>query len=255
MPLAGNLRQTSLLDVLSTISAEQRDGCLTVSNGHLRAEVYFRRGQWLAAERVPVGPPLTEQFVGLRYMSPEQIEEVILVPFDEAAVLPDGQIVQALMADGLLSREQLHYWALNDAMTLVNAMAGWHEGEFSFVEGIHPPQELALVPLPVGTILDSSQGRMLAASRHSGQGVADIALRPETVLTFADIADTGQMIEISRDEWIVLAQIDGTNPLGTVAAALHMDARVLVEIAHNLLNRGLLEPVAASARAGSPYAS
>jgi hypothetical protein len=254
MSLAGNLRQESLLDILSTIAAEQRDGCLTVSYGHLRVEAYFRRGQWLAAERVPVGPPLTEQFVELGYMSPEQIEEVILVPFDEAAVLPDGQIVQALMADGLLTRDQLHYWALSDAMTLINAMVVWPEGEYSFVEGIHPPQELALIPLSVETILESSQGRMLAASRHSGQGIADIALRPETVLTFADIPDTGQMVEISRDEWIVLAQIDGTNPLGTIATTLRMDARLLVEIAHNLLNRGLLQPATTPTRSGSPYA-
>ena len=91
MPLAGNLRHAPLLDILSTIASEQRDGCLTLIRGHLRAEIYFRRGQWLAAERVPVGLPLTEQFVEMGYMTPQQIEEVILVPFDEAAVLPDGQ--------------------------------------------------------------------------------------------------------------------------------------------------------------------
>ena len=155
MPLAGNLRQASLLNILRTIALEQRDGCLTLTRGHLRAEIYFRRGQWLAAERVPVGPPLTEQFVAMGYMTPDQIEEVILVPFDEAAVLPDGQIVQALMADGLLTREQLQYWAMSDAIALVNAVLGWPDGDFSFVDGIHPPQELVLVSIPVENIVAS----------------------------------------------------------------------------------------------------
>lgn len=246
MPLAGNLRHASLSEILDAIAAEQRDGCLTLVYGHLRAEIYFRRGQWLAAERVPVGPPLTEQFVELGYMLPEQIEEVILVPFDEAAVLPDGQIVQALIADGLLTREQLHYWAMSDALALINTVAGWPAGDYSFMDSVHPPQELALVPLAVETILDSLPLGGPAKARHSGQGIADIALRPETVLTFSDIPDTGQLVEVTRDEWMVLAQIDGANPLGTVAATLHMDARVLVGIAHNLLNRGLIEPADAS---------
>ena len=153
MSLAGNLRHMPLLDILRSVAAEQRDGCLTLTYGHYRAEIYFRRGQWLTAERIPVGPPLTEQFVELGYMTPEQVEEVILVPFDEAAVLPDGQIVQALMADGLLTREQLQYWALNDALGLAAAIATWPEGDVSFVDGIHPPQELALAPLSVEHIL------------------------------------------------------------------------------------------------------
>jgi len=252
MPLAGNLRHAPLLDILNTIASEQRDGCLTLTRGHLRAEVYFRRGQWLAAERVPVGLPLTEQFVEMGYMTPQQIEEVILVPFDEAAVLPDGQIVQALMADGLLAREQLQYWAMNDALTLINAIAMWPDGDFSFMDGIRPPQELALVPLAVESILAASaHGGQAPAKRHSGQSLAGIALRPDTVLTFADIPDSGYVVEISREEWMVLAQIDGANPLGAIAVALQMEARILVEIAHTLLDRGLLEP--ASMPAASPY--
>ena len=250
MPLAGNLRQASLLNILRTIALEQRDGCLTLTRGHLRAEIYFRRGQWLAAERVPVGPPLTEQFVAMGYMSPDQIEEVILVPFDEAAVLPDGQIVQALMADGLLTREQLQYWAMSDAIALVNAVLSWPDGDFSFVDGIHPPQELVLVSIPIENIVVSlGPVDQSPAVQHTGQNPATIALRPDTVLTFADIPDTGQTVEISQEEWMVLAQIDGANPLGVIAATLQMDARRLVDIAHHLLGRGLLAPAAPP----SPY--
>ena len=207
---------------------------------------------------------MTEQFVDLGYMTPDQIEEVILVPFDEAAVLPDGQIVQALMADGLLSREQLQYWAMSDALGLITAMAAWPEGDVSFVDGMHPPQELALAPLTVDSILAafgpsgpsspsgpigmSDSGRpsvQTPTARHSGQSaasVADLPLRQDTVLTFSDIPDTGETIEVSREEWMVLAQIDGANSLGAIATTLRMDSRMLVEIAHNLLSRGLLEP-------------
>lgn len=254
MPLAGNLRQMPLLDILRTIASEQRDGCLTLTHAHLRAEIYFRRGQWLAVERVPVGPPLTEQFVEMGFMTPEQIEDVILVPFDEAAVLPDGQIVQALMADGLLAREQLLYWAKNDAVMLINAVAPWPDGEFSFVDGVHPPQELVLVPLNVESILTSSgQSRQTPIAPHSGPGGAGLQLLPSTVLTFANIPDTGHRVDISREEWMVLAQIDGVNPLGAIAAALRMEPRQLVDIARHMISRGLLEEVESPSPA-SPYA-
>lgn len=242
MPLAGNLRQVPLLDILRAVAAEQRDGCLTLTHTRLRAEVYFRRGQWIAVERVPVGPPLSEQFVDMGFMTPDQVEEVILVPFDEAAVLPDGQIVQALMADGLLTREQLHYWAINDALALIMAIASWPDGDFSFMDGVHPPQELVLVPLLVENILAAyTQSLQSAPAPHSGTDGSGVELIPETVLTFTDIPDTGQVVDISREEWVVLAQIDGVNPLGAIAATLQMDGRALVEIVQRLLSRGLVD--------------
>ena len=143
-------------------------------------------------------------------------------------------------------------------------MAAWPEGDVSFVDGMHPPQELALAPLTVDSILAafgpsgpsspsgpigmSDSGRpsvQTPTARHSGQSaasVADLPLRQDTVLTFSDIPDTGETIEVSREEWMVLAQIDGANSLGAIATTLRMDSRMLVEIAHNLLSRGLLEP-------------
>lgn len=249
MALAGSLHQTPLLDILSGISAEQRDGCLTLTDGRLRAEIYFGRGQWLAAERVPVGPPLTEQFVEMGFMTPEQIEEVILVPFDEAAVLNDSQIIQALMADGLLTRDQLYFWALEDASTLFNAIASWPDGDFSFVDGVHPPQELAIVPLAIESIISAtSPSRPAIPARQAAQSGGNLALRPETVLAFVDIPDTGQMVEISREEWEVLSQIDGINPLGTIAETLQLEAQQLVSVAHQLLNRGLLGLAAGAQR-------
>ena len=114
-----------------------------------------------------------------------------------------------------------------------NAIAMWPDGDFSFMDGIRPPQELVLVPLAVESILAlTAQGGQAPAMRHSGQSPAAIALRPDTVLTFTDIPDSGYVVEISREEWMVLAQIDGANPLGAIAVALQMEARILVEIAH-----------------------
>ncbi len=238
MPLAGNLRQVALPEVLRTIERERHTGCLVISRGPLRAEVYFAQGQWLVVERVPVGPSLAQQFVDLGFITPQQFEEVSGVRFLEAAIIPDVEIAQLLVNTGLLTQEQLRFWALNDALALLNVVQTWPDGEFAFEEGAMVPPELVAVPLAVSQVLSWLQ--------------SEAALTAESVVNFTEVgSEENGTIELTPDEWRLLTMVDGNMPLWAIAEALQAPEPAVVDITQGLVQRGLVVQVG-RVSAGSP---
>lgn len=238
MPLAGDLRQVALPEALRAIEHERRSGRLVIIRGQLRAEVYFSQGQWLVVERVPVGPALAQQFVDLGFITPQQFEEVAGVRFLEAAIIPDTDVAQLLLSTGLLTQEQIRFWALNDALALINVVQTWPDGQFFFEDGIMAPPELVALPLPVGQILSWLQ--------------SEAALTPESVVNFTEMnPDENSTIELTPDEWRLLTMVDGNMPLWAVAEALQAPENVVVDIAQGLTSRGLVVQVGRMS-AGAP---
>lgn len=230
MPLAGDLRQVALPEALRTIEKERHSGCLVISRGPLRAEVYFAQGQWLVVERVPVGPSLAQQFVDLGFISPQQFEEVAGVRFLEAAIIPDVEAAQLLVNTGLLTQEQLRFWALNDALALLNVVQTWPDGEFYFEDGAPIPSELVAVPLAVSQILSWLQ--------------SEAALTSESVVNFTEVGpEENASIELTPDEWRLLTMVDGSMPLWAIAEALQAPETAVVEITQGLVQRGLVVQV------------
>lgn len=236
MALSGRLRQHPLDEVLELLERMEATGCLTVVRGQLRAEIYVAQGQWLVAERIPVGPPLPNQFVELGLLTPQEFETVLRTPYDQAAVLPDAYVVRALMASGLLDSQQLMSWALADAVALINAVSRWPDGDFSFTDDVAPPGELVPVPLPMTQVLHAASRDQMAAS-YPG---AAPRLGPDTVLEFADVADGAGKVQLSREEWTFLTHIDAATPLAGVARALQVDGYAVMDLAHALLARGIV---------------
>ncbi|HKB47427.1 MAG TPA: DUF4388 domain-containing protein, partial [Ktedonobacterales bacterium] len=74
MPLAGNLRQFALSDILRVIESGQRVGVLVVTHDQLQANIYFSGGQWLGAERVGATHVLAQQLVRVGLITAEQFE-------------------------------------------------------------------------------------------------------------------------------------------------------------------------------------
>src|SRR5215467_10978036 len=125
MPLAGNLRQYALTDVLRMIEHGQRSGALTLLRGSLRAIIYFSGGQWVLAERVGVGMALAQQLTQAGYISREQFEAVLQLPITQAASISDMQTIRALLSAGALTQEQLRAYRQDDARALLTVLLSW----------------------------------------------------------------------------------------------------------------------------------
>ncbi len=241
MALAGTLRQVALVDVLRAIEGGQRTGRLMLHLGDRRALVYFTRGQWVLTERVGSNLVLAHHLARYGLITPEQFEAVMGVPFAQAGSISDTQIARALVTSRVIGQEHVLAFAESDALDLLSFVLTWPDGEFSFEDGVPPPQGRVAVPLPVSQLLARAVGGSRAATPPSREVMP---LAPDTVLDFVDIdPESGTAIQLTRDQWRLLTAIDGTLPLWSIARRLQAPEPVILRLAGELVANGTLVAV------------
>lgn len=242
MPLAGNLRQFALTDVLRMIEHGQQTGALTMKRGKLQAIIYFSGGQWLLAERVGAVGSLVHQLVQAGYITEEQVESTTGAPFVQAASLSDMQMIRALISSHVLSQEQLRAFRQDDACALLATLLSWPDGEFRFVEGVPLPSGRVALPLPVAVLV--SRALSQARSRGALPSREVVPLSPETVIACADIdPDSGTMVQLTRDQWRLLTAVDGKLPLWAIVADLDAPEVAILRLAAELHASGIVTVV------------
>lgn len=250
MPLAGNLRQFALPDVLRVVESGQRTGSLALARGSLQAAIYFAGGQWLYAERIGSGLSLALQFVRAGLMTQEHFEATTGVPLSQGSTIPDVQLVRLLITTRSITQEQLRHWAINDAATLLSVVLSWPDGVFEFRDGVGVPPGRVSFPLPVGPLLAQAMRSSRAASLTHERA----PLSPEAVIDFAETDPAGTApIQITREHWKLLTQVDGQAPLWSIASALQWPEHVALRLAGELTNAGVVAVVARVA-ASAPIA-
>jgi hypothetical protein len=239
MPLAGNLRQVALADVLRVVETGQRSGVLVVAYARLQANIYFSGGQWLGAERVGSAQVLAQQLARAGIISPEQFESIFGVIFAEAGAIADVEAVRGLIGSRVLTQEQLRSFAMNDAISLLTVMLTWPDGDFIFEEGVaFPPGRIAL-PLAVGPLVAQAQRLARPGGGELARESASISL--DSVLDFAEVDPTSNVsIEVTRDQWRLLTALDGQTPLWAIAENLGAPSGALLRLANDLVAAGLL---------------
>src|SRR5262249_23366574 len=196
MPLAGNLQQFALPDVLRAIENGQRTGIFVITNDKLQANIYFSGGQWLLAERVGSVQLLAHQLARVGFLTPEVFEDIFGVAFAQAGSIGDTQLVRGLIAHGVLTPEQLRAFALQGATTLLGVTRTWREGDFIFEDGVALPQGRVALPLPVGPLI----AQALQLARPNQPAREPVALAPEAVLDFAEVdPNSSSGVEVTRD--------------------------------------------------------
>lgn len=251
MPLAGNLRQVSLADVLHVVESGQRSGVLVVAYARLQANIYFSGGQWLGAERVGSAQVLVQQLARAGILSAEAFESAFGVPFSEAGAVADAEAVRRLIGAHLLTQEQLRSFASNDAISLLTVMLTWPDGDFIFEEGVaFPPGRIAL-PLPVGPLVAQAQRLARPAGTDISKPVSPVVL--ESVLDFVEIdANSNGSIEVTRDQWRLLTALDGQTPLWSIAENLQAPEGLMLRLANDLVAAGLLVVIGEAGTAALP---
>jgi hypothetical protein len=235
MPLAGNLRQFALPDVLRVIESGQRSGRLMLQRQDRRAAIYFSGGQWLLADRIGVPSMLAHQLAQARMVTPDQFEATVGVPFAQAGEVPDMQVVRALISARVLTQEQLRQFAFNDAVALLTQIFAWPDGEFLFEDGVQLPQGRVWLPLPLGPLVaDAMRG-----VRGNVPPREVVPLAPETVIDFAPVdAGSSAAIQLSRDQWRLLTAVDGRMPLWAIVQKLKAPESTILRLAAELVAAG-----------------
>jgi hypothetical protein len=241
MPLAGNLRQFALADVLRVIESGQRTGRLKLQRGERRAFVYFAGGQWVLAERVGANLVLAHHLAHVGLITPDHFEAVMGIPFEQAGSIPDAQAIRALLMGRVLTQDQLRAFAERDALDLLGQVLAWPDGDFTFEDSVTAPQGRISVPLPVGPLVSQA----LRATRTTRAAAAPprevVPLAPEMVLDFSDIdPNGGAAVQLTRDQWRLLTAVDGQLPLWGIVRRLQAPEHIILRLAAELVANGTL---------------
>jgi hypothetical protein len=235
---AGNFRQFSFPDVLRSIEQGQRTGRLAISNGPLRAAIYFASGQWLLAERSGPGQLLAQQFVKVGLVTPEQVEAACSVSFAQAGAIPDVQLVRALISSRTITQEQLRTWAVADAVALLSVVLSWTDGEFIFEDGVSITPGKVALPMPIGPLVAQ------AMRQGAGPGAPTremVPLVPEAIVDFVEVdPDSGVAMQLTRDHWRLLTAVDGMSSLRAIARALRAPEATIMRLAGELVAQGTI---------------
>jgi hypothetical protein len=236
MPLAGNLRQFALPDVLRAIESGQRTGILVITHDQLQANAYFSGGQWLLAERVGAVQPLAQLLVRSGYITPEAFETAFGIAFAQAGSISDAQLVRGLITNQVLTQEQLHAFAFQDATALLAVILTWPEGDFIFEDGMTIPRGRVALPLSVGPLL--TRATQLARPHRPLRETPVLA--PEVVLDFAEVDPRASApVQVTRDQWRLLTALDGDTPLWAIAENLEAPEPFVLRLAGELLASGV----------------
>lgn len=235
MPLMGNLRQFTLPNVLHAIESAQRTGRLRLAYNGLEGAIYFSGGQLLLVERSGQNPPLAQQFLRARLISPEQIENATGLPAEQAQALPDVQAVRALTSARVLTQSQLRSWAEDDAITMLVSAFGWPDGDFLFEDGMLIPPGRVALPLPVGPLIEQAQRRQRDSNVRNPPPLA-----PEMIVDFAEVDPAGEAISITREQWSLLTQIDGASSLIAISQRMAQPELSVMRLASQLTVSGVL---------------
>lgn len=236
MPLAGSLLQYRLPDVLRVIESGQRGGRLTIRRGERSAAIYFSGGQWLLCERIGSVKVLAHHLARAGFITPQQFEATMGVPFIEAGQIPDMQVVRAFITSRQLTQEQLRVFAEADALDLLGQVLTWPTGDFVFEDGVPLPPGRVALPLPVGKLVSKVlQAAPAVATRTAAP------LPREAVIDFAEVDPTSRTaIQLTPEQWTLLTKVDGQTPLWAIAHALKISEPAVCQVAGELVASGIV---------------
>lgn len=240
MPLMGNLRQFALPNILHAIESGQRTGRLRLAYNGLEGGIYFSGGQLLLVERSGVNLSLAQQFLRASLISPEQLEIATGLPVAQAQNLPDAQAVRALIGARILTQDQLRQWAKDDAVTMLASTFSWPDGEFLFEDGVVIPAGRVALPVSVTPLIEQAQRRQVRDSSVRNPPPPS----PEMVVDFAEMESEGDPIQVTREQWALLTQVDGHSSLLAVSQRMGMPELTTMRLASQLVASGILIVVA-----------
>lgn len=259
MPLSGTFRQYSLPDVLRMIESGQRAGVLVVTDGTRQAAIYLDGGQWLLGDRIGSPLLLLHRLLRAGLITEAQVEAITGMSLAQVAQLSEVQVARALVRSGALADEQIRDFVWDDACALLALMCGWIEGEFAFEEAVQVPRGRLAIPLPTGALVarvlggnspgasngssgsNASNGR--ASAPPPSRSGPHLLPHPGMALAFVEPdAGTTGFVQITREQWALLAHVDGQTPLWAIAERLQQPEQAVLRVASELTAAGLLRP-------------
>lgn len=235
MAIEGPLRELALSDVFQLLDLSRKTGTLTIrAEGRTRpATIRFDRGAVVGAE---LWGENGGRIGHLLLRAGKVTEAEVEIARREQQLRPGWPLGSILMDMGFVSaddvRRQLHFQIEEAVFDLIR----WTDGDFRFEETAGHDD----VALPIRM---STESLLMEAARRIDEWTLLEARIPNlsVIPALVGFAPGGALLDLTPDEWEVLAEIDGERSVRTVAADLGRSDFETARLVHGMIASGLLE--------------
>ena len=228
MKLEGSLDAFSLPDIFALLSMTKKTGGLHLRREGAHGVVWLTTGALTGGASDVNRQALARRLIGSGQVSDEALQSAI----DQAAGDDSIGVTRAVQQVGAIDEGALHDLVAEHIVDTVFDLLRWPDGEFSFAVDEANPDDVG-VSRQVEDIVTEARRRL-----ESWGSVAATIPSPQTVLSLA--ATPPDDPHLSRDEWALLALIDGQRTVGEVVALCGRGDYNVVSALADLVTRGLL---------------
>jgi hypothetical protein len=224
--LEGTLDAFGLPDILQLLAFTRKSGALRLSAPPAAGVVRVREGAICAASSDTSRQVLARRIIGAGLVDDDALRRAV------ESVRPDRGVVAGLLEAGAVDEQALLPLATEQATDAVGELLRWTGGEFSFVVDDADPDALPL-QLAVDEVVAEGQRR---------RSVWDelVAVIPSTEVALTLAVAPAEDPRCSREEWGLLALVDGSRTVTEIVALLGRSEFAVVRSLAALVTRGLL---------------
>jgi hypothetical protein len=216
MPIEGPLRELGIHDVFQLLDLSRKTGVLRVTSDlrHNAGTVYFEAGTIVFAEIRSNPHPLGALLLRTGKISEPDLVRARDMQTRQGDARPLGQILVAL---GALSPRELERQMRFQIEEVVFELMSWHEGFFSFgEEPVRAPADA--VRIRTEALLMEGARRIDEWSRIEKR-IPHLGVVPQLAPALEASAGGGEL-DLLPEEWEILALIEGTRDVRTLATEL-----------------------------------
>jgi hypothetical protein len=225
--LEGSLDAFSLPDIFSLLSMTKKTGGLHLRRDGAHGVVWFTTGALTGG-----ASDVSRQSLARRVVGAGVVDEDALTAAVDRATQEELGVVRALQQAGAVDEGVLHELTSEHVVDTVFDLLRWADGDFAFVIDEPNPDDIG-VSRQVEDVVTEARRRLEAWG-----AVSATVPSPQTVLTLAPApADEPTL---SRDDWALLALVDGRRTVGEIVALCGRGDFSVVSTLADLVTRGLL---------------
>jgi len=246
--LEGTLQDFPLPDILQLIGAQKKTGSLLITSADNVATMSFRDGRVVYAKLENNPERLGDILYRLGKISGEQLGKA-LQHAKESGGLKIGKALTELKFVQQSDLSEALKAQIEDAAYHIFS---WKTGRFKFDPRIVLQEEEASVDISVDSIIMESVRRLDEHDRQAEEVTG-------TELIFAIVtggSEKAARIDLSIDDYSVLANLDGTRTVRAISDKLHMSEVELTRVLMHLVEAGIVaETTGGGAKSAAPAKS
>jgi hypothetical protein len=225
--LEGSIDAFSLPDIFSLLSMTKKSGGLHLRRDGAHGVVWFTTGALTGG-----AADVSTQSLARRLIGAGLVDDDALTAAVAHATADDVGVGRALQVQGTIDDGVLHEVSCEHIVDTVFDLLRWPDGDFAFVIDEPNPDDVG-VSRQVDDVVTEARNRLEAWSE-----VSTTVSSPQTVLSQA--ANPPVELQLSRDDWTLLALVDGRRTVADIVRLLGRGEYAVVSCLADLMTRGLL---------------